>query len=123
MDERTLKRQYILSWILAGSPVGLALVLSLLNPRYMGRMVLLRHSVAQPLGWILTAGILILVVLAYFSQRASIALAGRSLQRSTASTVLSVESILFFVIPAACLVFFGPAILVLVEAGILGPVF
>lgn len=123
MDGRTARRRHMLAWILAGFPLGLGLVLSLLNPQYMGRMVRFPHSGAQPLGWVLTAGILVLVCLAYLSQRASIALAGRALKRSTVGTILSVGSVLFFVLPAVCLVVFGPALLLLVEAGILGSVF
>ena len=123
MDERTARKRRALTWIISGLPVALGLALTLLNPQYMGRMVLYPHARTQPLGWIFTASIVVLAGLTYWTQRASLALTIRSGRRSAAGILLAVGSALFFALPAVCLVIFGPALLRLVELGVLGSAF
>ena len=129
MEGHFTKRQRCLALVFAGFPLGLGLVLSLLNPRYMGRMVLSTYPPAQPLGWAMTAAVLVLAGMAYLTQRAGLALASRrgstgQLAHGTAlQRALFVSSVVLFVLPATFLVLFGPAVLTLVEAGVLASPF
>ncbi|MBN1641208.1 MAG: hypothetical protein JXA09_08230 [Anaerolineae bacterium] len=118
MTELLQNRRRYAGWIVAGSPLVLAALLSALNPRFMGLMVL-PHPDLQPLGWALTLGVLVLTALALFSQHAGAVLAVRAPQRAAATRALFAGSIVFLTLPALCLVFFGPAFLQLLGAGVL----
>jgi len=117
------KRQHRMILFWSGLPLGVGIILSLVNPWFMLR--LLTPSAAQPVGWLMVAGILGLVVAAYVVQRKSVlaAIADTSAgviqnyprQRGLAYVV----SILFLVIPALLLVLFGPAFITLLLSGIL----
>jgi hypothetical protein len=117
------KEQHRRAIISAGFPLGLWLGLLLINPAFASRMVTLTHSPAQPLGWIMTAAIFILVGIAYIAQRKGFALTNRLgspgwvVSRTTLRSIIFVCSIVLFVWPATFLVLFGPAIVTVLCAG------
>jgi len=104
-------KQHVKILISAGLPLFLGLVLSFINPRFMGHM--LTPNDAQPLGWLMTAGVLVLAILAYIFQR-KIILVDDPPKR----VILFVCNSLFLVLPATLLVLLGPAIITLIQAGL-----
>jgi hypothetical protein len=137
------RKQHWMVLSLAGLPLGLGMLLFLINPAFMGQM--LAPSAAQPIGWLMTAAVFILVGTAYVVQRRIIVLSQLSDSPSQAvcgrasriawtillgpfrSIALSGHrgkgflfacSILCLVSPAALLVLFGPAIVVVLKAGL-----
>ncbi len=117
------KKQHLLAIISTGFPLGLWLILLLLNPAFASRIVTSNHSPAQSIGWIMTAAIFILVGIAYAAQRKGFVLTNQSdssnwaLSRTTLRSIIFVGSIVLFVLPAAFLVLFGPAIVLVLDAG------
>lgn len=120
---RTMSKQQhrmILFW--SGLPLGVGIFLSLINPRFMMR--LLAPSTAQPIGWLITAAIVGLAVAAYVTQRkvvfAAVAdtSAGVTQNRPTQRSMSFLASILFLVIPALLLVLLGPAFITVLLSGV-----
>lgn len=118
-DQMMTKRQHRIILLLAGLPLVIGLLLFLINPIFMGQM--LTPNAAQPVGWLMTAAIFILVGAAYMVQRRIIIQA-----QSSGSTNPAVEgsvsriawTIPFLVFPAMFLVVFGPAIVRIISAGL-----
>ena len=121
MDPQTLLRRRLLAAFLSGFPLLLALVLTVINPRYMGLMVLPGANRVQPLGWLLTFALVALTGLAYLAQRASIIRGERSTGARIRSAALYAGSVVFLITPAASVVILGPPVLVLVQSGLLFP--
>ena len=115
------KKEHFLAIIAATVPLGLWLVLGVVNPRFVSRMFV--NSSAQPWGWIMIAAVFILMGLAYFSQRKAFELASRpdapnrAAGRPVVRDVLRGGSIALFVLPAILLVLLGPAVMMLLESG------
>ena len=115
------KKQYRLAVFLTGYPLGLWLMLLLINPTYATRMI--APTSAQPVGWMMTAAVFILLGIAYITQRkgfvvlnqpdsADWVVSGTTLQR-----ILFVGGTALFAFPAMFLVLLGPAIVMALEAG------
>ncbi len=137
------RRQHWMILSLAGLPLELGMLLFIINPVFMGQM--LTPNAAQPIGWLMTAAVFILVgttyvvqrriiVLSQLSDSSSQAVCGRASRiawtvllgpfRSIALNghrgkgFLFACSILLLVLPAALLVFVGPAIVTVLKAGL-----
>lgn len=137
------RKQHWMVLALAGLPLELGVLLYLINPAFIGQMF--TPNVAQPVGWMMVAAVFILVGTAYVVQRRIIVLSQLSDSSSQAVcgrasriawTVLlgpfrSIAlnghrgkgflfacSILLLVLPAALLVLFGPAIVMVLRAGL-----
>jgi hypothetical protein len=137
------RRQHWMILALAGLPLELGMLLFLINPVFMGQM--LTPSAAQPIGWLMTAAVFVLVGTTYAVQRRIVVLSQLSESSSQpvygrasriAWTVLlgpfrSIAlnghrgkgflfacSILLLVLPATLLVFFGPAVTSVLKAGL-----
>lgn len=116
------KKEHALAVVAAALPLGLWLVLGLVNPRFVGRMF--ANSSAQPWGWIMSAAVLILAGMAYFLQRKAFDWSGSpgspdgAIGRPVLREALRAGSMALFVLPAILLVVFGPAIMMVLEAGL-----
>ena len=117
------RKQHWMVLFLTGLPLELGLLLYLINPVFMGQM--LTPNTAQPVGWLMTAAVLILVGTAYVVQRRVIVLSQLSDSSSQAALnghrgkgLLSACSILLLVLPATFLVLFGPAVVAVLKAGL-----
>jgi hypothetical protein len=137
------RKQHWMVLVLTGLPLEFGLLLYLINPAFMSQM--LAPTAAQPVGWLMTAAVLILVGTAYVVQRRVIvlsqlsdpsgqAVSGRASRiawtillgpfRSIALNghrekgFLFACSILLLVLPAMFLVVFGPAVLTVLNAGL-----
>jgi hypothetical protein len=137
------RRQHWMVLSLAGLPLELGMLLYLINPAFMGQMF--TPNAAQPAGWMMVAAVFILMGTAYAAQRRIIvltqlsgpsgqAVCGRASRiawgillgpfRSIALNghrekgFLFACSILFLVWPAALLVLLGPAVLTVLNAGL-----
>ena len=103
-------------------PLVLWLVLGVVNVRFIGRMF--ADSSAQPLGWIMSAAVLLLAGAAYVLQRKAFEISAQAdrsshgAKRGRTRTTLRVASIVLCVLPAILLVVFGPAIMTILEAGL-----
>jgi hypothetical protein len=121
-DRIMTKTEHARAIVAAALPLALWLVLGAVNPRFASRMF--ADSPAQPLGWIMAAGVIILVTLAYFAQRKALQLtespspSGRAAGRPATRGILRAGSIALFVLPAILLVVLGPAIMTLLDAGL-----
>jgi hypothetical protein len=110
----------ILFW--AGLPLGLGIILLLINPRFM--LQLLAPNAAQPVGWLMTAAIVGLAVATYMIQRkvvlaaAADTSAGVTQNRPTQRGMSFLASILFLVIPALLLILLGPALITILLSGV-----
>ena len=108
--------------VLAGLPLGLGLMLAVLNPAYMSRLV------TTTCGWVMAGASLVLMATAYVLLRVVLLLPlnwdpPRWLARRTTLRILLVLCVFaLFVCPALVVVLLGPAILLLMEAGVLGSV-
>lgn len=115
------RKQHRLAISTAAFPLGLWLVLLLLNPNFASRLVM--PALAQPIGWIMMAAVLLLSGIAYLTQRRGFMLSSRSGSPSGVVSATALRSVLFvfgivlFVVPATFLVVFGPAIMLVLEAG------
>ncbi|MFN2157354.1 MAG: hypothetical protein ACK2UX_19150 [Anaerolineae bacterium] len=107
------KKEHVLAIVAAVLPLALWAALALINPRFVRHMFV--RSPAQPWGWIMVAGVFLLVGLAYFSQRKAFELtsqsgsSGQALSRRILRGTLRAISVALFVLPAIVLVLFGPA--------------
>lgn len=101
------KRQHWTVLSLAGLPLELGVFLFLINPKFISQ--LFTPNKAQPIGWLMTAAILLLASAAYVVQRRIIVLGKKG---------FFVGSVLFLVVPALLLVLFGPAIVMILKAGL-----
>jgi hypothetical protein len=137
------RKQHWMVLSLAGLPLELGVLLYLINPAFIGQMFM--SNAAQPVGWTMVAAVFILVGTAYFVQRriivlsrlsdpSSQAVCGRASRivwsillgpfRSIALNghhgkgLLFACSILLLVCPATLLVLFGPAIVMVLRAGL-----
>ena len=137
------RRQHWMVLSLAGLPLELGMLLYLINPAFIGQMF--TPNAAQPAGWMMVAAAFILMATAYAVQRRIIVLSqlsdssgqavcGRASRiawgillgpfRSIALTghrgkgFLFACSILFLVWPATLLVLLGPAVLTVLNAGV-----
>lgn len=137
------RKQHGMVLFLTGLPLTLGLLLYLINPAFMGQMLM--SNTAQPVGWLMTIAILILVGTAYIVQRrvivlsqlsdsSSQAVCGRASRiawtillgpfRSIALNghrkkgFLFACSILLLILPAMFLVLCGPAIVMVLKAGL-----
>jgi hypothetical protein len=116
------RKQHFSILVFAGLPLFLGLGLLALNPRYMGRMFIPGYANVQPQGMIMTAAIIFMAVAAYMTQRWSLTLSGKlaGKGRTVIPGIFYVSSFILFILPAVLLVLFGPAALLLMEAGIIG---
>jgi hypothetical protein len=116
LKTKLTRKPHLLAVLLAGLPLVFGLFLLLVSPDYIGRLILPNDT--QPIGWFMTAAILILTGMAYLGPRMGFALWNRPEPRSWAldfvngGLFIAGVLCLFF---AACLIAFGPAILI-VEA-------
>jgi len=107
------KKEHVLAIVAAVLPLALWAALALINPRFVRHMFV--RSPAQPWGWIMVAGVFLLVGLAYFSQRKAFELtsqsgsSGQAPSRRILRGTLRAISVALFVLPAIVLVLFGPA--------------
>lgn len=122
--ELTGEKIIVLSlYFLSGLPLALGLMLLLINPKFM--LHLLAPSAAQPVGWLIAAAIVGLVVAAYVVQRKIL----RSTPMDTSAGVVQsiplqsrlylVGTLALFVFPAILLVLLGPAIITILLSGVL----
>jgi hypothetical protein len=130
------KQHQLVILSLSGLPLVLGIILLLVNPKFM--LQLLAPNAAQPIGWLMTAAIVGLVVAAYMVQRKVLRAATDSCagapQNCAAWSILFgpalvnlplryrlslAGSLLFLVFPALLLVLFGPAFVTLLLSGIL----
>jgi hypothetical protein len=113
------KKEHMLAIVAATVPLVLWAALSLINPRFVRQMFV--RSPAQPWGWIMAAGVFLLVGLAYFSQRKAFGLTSqpgtpdRATPRRVLRDTLRAGSVALFVLPAILLVLFGPAIMMVLS--------
>ncbi len=113
------RRQHRIILTLASLPLVLGLLLFMINPVFMGQMI--TPNVTQPVGWLMTAAVFILVGTAYMVQRRIIIRAQSSDSTNQAvdgNVSRVVWTIPFLVFPALLLVVFGPAIIRVLEAGL-----
>jgi hypothetical protein len=140
---RMTRRQHGMVLSLAGLPLGLGMLLYLINPAFVGQVF--APNAAQPVGWMMAAAVLVMAGAAYVVQRRIIVLAQSSnpsgpavrgrMSRIAWSILLGpfrsmalnghrekgflfACSVLFLVCPAALLVLFGPAIMTVLNAGL-----
>lgn len=113
-DETMTRRQWFVTAISAGFPLFLWLLGGFLNPVFMGRLIATHDNPAQPLGWLMTLGILILVGAAgilqyrhYSTANATSNAGGSSGAGSGRVIALSIA----LIIPATLLVLLGPALM------------
>jgi hypothetical protein len=117
LKTKLTRKPHLLAVLLAGLPLALGLCFLLISPDYIGRLILPNET--QPIGWFMTAAILILTGMAYLGPRMGFALWNRPEPRSWALDFVNgglfMAGVLcpFF---AMCLIAFGPAILI-VQAG------
>jgi hypothetical protein len=114
------QHQYLILF-LSGLPLGLGLMLLLINPKFM--LQLLAPNAAQPVGWLMTIAVVGLADAAYVVQRKIL----RSTPIDTSAGVVQsiplrsrlylVGTIAFLVFPAILLVLLGPAFITLMLAG------
>lgn len=119
------KKQHLITLVLAGFPLVLGLALFTINPHFMGRMFMPGYENTQPQGMLMTAAVVVLAVAAYLTQRWSLTRSNRVMSeggkgKAAVPRVLFVGSFILFVLPAVLLVVFGPAALLLMEAGAIG---
>lgn len=115
------QHQYLILF-LSGLPLALGLMLLLINPKFMLHLV--APSAAQPVGWLMTAAVVGLVVAAYVVQRKI--LRSTPLDTSTGvvrsiplrSRLYLVGTIAFLVFPAILLVLLGPALIIILLLGV-----
>jgi hypothetical protein len=116
------KRQHRMILFWSGLPLGVGVFLSLINPRFMMR--LLAPSTAQPVGWLITVAIVGLAVAAYMIQRKVVLAAAADTSvdvmqnRPTRRGLSFAASILFLVIPALLLILLGPAFITVLLSGV-----
>jgi hypothetical protein len=118
-DQIMTKRQHRIILLLAGLPLMLGFFLFLVNPVFMGQM--LTPNAAQPIGWLMTAAVFILVGAAYTIQRRIIirAQSPSSTSRAADGSVSPIAwTVPLFVLPALLLVVFGPAVVRILNAGL-----
>jgi hypothetical protein len=115
------RKEHALAMVAAALPLGIWAVLGLINPRFARHMFV--RSPAQPLGWVMVAGVFLLAGLAYFCQRKAFELSNQtgSSNRTTGRRVLRdalrVGSVVLLVLPAILLVVLGPAIMMVLSMG------
>ncbi|MBN1581971.1 MAG: hypothetical protein JXA89_14800 [Anaerolineae bacterium] len=119
------KKQHFVILVFAGFPLVLGFVLFAVNPQYMGRMFMPGYANAQPLGGMMTAAVVVMAAVAYVIQRWSLMLSDRLVEegnrgKAVIPRIWFVTSFILFIIPAVLLVVFGPAMLRLIEAGVIG---
>jgi hypothetical protein len=106
------RKPYLLAILLVGLPLVFGLLLLLISPDYIGRLILPNDT--QPIGWFMTAAILILAGMAYLGPRMGFALWNRP---EPGSWALDFVNGGLFIAGVLCLFFamflvaFGPAIL------------
>jgi hypothetical protein len=137
------RKQHWMVLSLAGLPLELGVLLYLINPAFIGQMFM--PNAAQPVGWMMVAAVIFLVGTAYvvqrriivlsrFSDSSSQAVCGRgsrivwsillgpfrsiALNGHRGKGFLFACSILLLVCPATFLVLFGPAIVMVLRAGL-----
>jgi len=107
-------KQHLLAILLAGLPLVFGLLLLLISPDYIGRLILPNDT--QPIGWFMTAAILILAGMSYSGPRMGFALWNRP---EAGSWALDFVNGGLFIAGVLCLFFamflvaFGPAILIM----------
>jgi hypothetical protein len=112
LKTKLTKKPHLLAILLAGLPLVFGLLLLLISPDYIGRLILPNDT--QPIGWFITAAILILAGMAYLSPRMGFALWNRP---EPGSWALDFVNGGLFIAGVLCLFFamflvaFGPAIL------------
>lgn len=115
------KKQHRLAVFLTGYPLGLWLMLLLINPNYATRMI--APTSAQPVGWMMTAAVFILLGIAYITQRKGFVVLNQPdssdwvVSGTTLQRMLFVGGTALFVLPAMFLILLGPAIVMALEAG------
>lgn len=116
------QHQYLILF-LSGLPLALGLMLLLINPKFMLHLV--APSAAQPIGWLMTAAVVGLVVAAYVLQRRILRSTPMDMSAGVVQSIplrsrlYLVGTIAFLVFPAILLVLLGPAIITLLLSGAL----
>jgi hypothetical protein len=106
------RKPHLLAILWGGLPLVFGLFLLLVSPDYIGRLILPNDT--QPIGWFMTAAIMILTGMAYFGPRVGFALWNRP---EPGSWALDFVNAGLFIAGVLCLFFamfliaFGPAIL------------
>lgn len=119
---RLTKKQHRLALLVTGLPLGLGLVLFVINPAYIGAMF------SELCGWMMLAVIFICVGIAYITLRVSFVLSNRLeppgwfMQRYTLRLIFVGCVIALFVVPAVLLISFGPYVLIIMRSGIIGTI-
>jgi len=112
LKTKLTRKPHLLAILLAGLPWVFGLLLLLISPDYIGRLILPNET--QPIGWFITAAILILTGMAYLGPRMGFVLWNRpgsgswALDFVNGGLFIAGVLCLFF---AMCLIAFGPAIL------------
>lgn len=133
------KKQHRLILASVGLPLGLILLLAIINPGFVAQLV--KPSDAQPIGWILTGYGLLSMGLAYAIQRRVVE---KALPRDTSEGLVSeiafwgillgpyrtlalggqrreallvLGSVLFLVLPTTLIVLFGPVLMMVMRVG------
>jgi hypothetical protein len=120
-EKQMTKKQHRLAIILTGYPLGLWLILILINPNYATRMI--APTSAQPVGWMMSAVVFILLGIAYITLRKGFVVLNqpnssfRIMSGTTFHRILFIGGTALFVFPAMLLVLLGPAIVFVLEAG------
>jgi hypothetical protein len=113
-------KTHLLAILLAGLPLVFGLLLLFISPDYIGRLI--SPNDTQPIGWFMTAAILILTGMAYLGPRMGFALWNRP---EPGSWILDFVNAGLFMAGVLCLfsaiflIAFGPAILTVQQAGII----
>ena len=106
--EASVKRQKLYSSLIAFSPLGVILLLFLLNPNYI-MALLVREAPyilpSLPCGWVVVAAVLTMVVAARFI----FWLADESIKSGRGRFVVHIIVFILFVLPAYFIVVLGPA--------------
>lgn len=109
--------KYLISIFIAGTPFVFCGLLTLMNPNYV-KVFVSTDKGTQPLGWVLTATILLLTIMVYLGTGIAIDSLTNKQSRSIVWLVTSIMGVLVSVLVEVVLIFFGPALLMFLAAKI-----